>query len=161
MRYPEVKLKSKLNVSVRTINRRSNELGFRTYRAIKRPFLSEKNRKKRLFMAKKFLKRLYLIEKIIFTDEKKFMNNNDSNIEYVRLTKTACKEEHILHQKKKLPSVHSTNATPSLFLKIYLILKVSCVYTLGVSFCVSFFRLHFFCTFLFKLDSIKFSFLKF
>lgn len=93
-RYPQIKKETGLNISPRTINRRANEHGIKTFRCIKRPILNSKNRKDRYFMSKNLLKHPYLIDRIIFTDEKKFMNNNESNLEYVnRLPGQAYKKE--------------------------------------------------------------------
>lgn len=100
MRYPAVKRSLGMRVSRRTINRKANDHGIRTFRCIKRPLMSIKNQKKRLQMAKMFLKHRSLIDKIVFTDEKKFANNSDSKVEYVnRLPGTAYEEKHLSTSK--------------------------------------------------------------
>lgn len=85
-----------MRISPRSINRLANKNGIKTFRCIKRPNLNITNRKKRLHLAKKLLRRPYLIDLIVFTDEKKFMSNNDSRIEYCnRLPETAYQEQHL------------------------------------------------------------------
>lgn len=81
MRYPKVKRELGLRISPRSINRIANKNGIKTFRCIKRPKLNICNRKKRFGLAKMLLRKPYLIDLIVFTDEKKFMNNNDSRIE--------------------------------------------------------------------------------
>lgn len=94
MRYPKVKRTNNLSVSRRTINRTANNHGIRTFRCIKRPIVNLKNQKQRYQLAKILLRRPFLLDKIVFTDEKKFANSN-SKIEYVnRLSGTAYKEGH-------------------------------------------------------------------
>lgn len=99
IRYPVVKRSNNLDVSRRTINRLANNHGIRTFRCIKRPIISLKNSKHRLQMAKMFLKNQFLIDRIVFTDEKKFANSS-SKVEYVnRLPGEAYKEKHMTVNK--------------------------------------------------------------
>lgn len=88
MRYPEIKREVNLDISPRTINRRANERGIRTYRVIKRPNLNLNNKKKRFILAKRLLQRSHRIEKLVFTDKKKIMNKNESNVNYVNREKS-------------------------------------------------------------------------
>lgn len=99
LRYPKVKRETGVNVSARTVNRRANEHGIKTFRCIKRPKLNIVNQKKRYLLAKYLLKHKYLIDLIVFTDEKKFMNSSESQIEYVnRMPNTAYEDKHIVYE---------------------------------------------------------------
>lgn len=83
LRYPEIKRKLKLDVSPRTINRYANKAGIRTFRSIKRPNIKREHRIKRLRFAKGLLRQPHLINQIIFSDEKRFMNSSETKVEYV------------------------------------------------------------------------------
>lgn len=88
MRYPEVRSQTKLNISPRTVNRIANNHGIRTYKVVKRPILSEQNKRKRMILGTNLLKRPDIISKLVFTDEKKFMNKDESNAHYVNREKS-------------------------------------------------------------------------
>lgn len=95
IRYPSVKRALNLNVHPRTINRIVNKRGIRTFRIIKRPTIKRKNRLQRYSFCKQIL-RSNIIDKIIFTDEKKFQNSSDKKVEYVnRMIGTAYEDKHV------------------------------------------------------------------
>lgn len=96
LRYPAIKRETGVRVHSRTINRIANKAGLRTYRSIKRPNIKHQHQIKRLKLAKGLLKNPELIDKIIFTDEKKFVNSSDKNVEYVnRLIGAAYDEKNM------------------------------------------------------------------
>ena len=66
-----------LNVSNRTVRRRLNTKGLRSYFGKKKPFISEKNKKARLVFAKlHFNEPLSIWENIVWSDESKFKLGN-------------------------------------------------------------------------------------
>lgn len=78
----------KLNVSIRSIQRRSVEGGLKTYRSAKKPFISAKNRRARIEFAKEHLNWSATQWKtVLFSDESKFNIKSSDGFRLVRRPK--------------------------------------------------------------------------
>jgi transposase len=70
----EIKIQLKLSISERTIRNRLNENGFYSYFTVKKPFISEKNRKARLKFARDHKdKPVEFWRKVLWSDESPFV----------------------------------------------------------------------------------------
>jgi transposase len=71
---PEIKIQLELPISERTIRNRLNENGFYSYFTVKKPFISEKNRKARLKFARDHKdKPVEFWRKVLWSDESPFV----------------------------------------------------------------------------------------
>lgn len=71
---PDIKRKLKLTVSTRTIQRRITYNGFSNYWAVKKPFISETNRQRRVIWAKEHVKwPLSKWKRVLFSDESPYV----------------------------------------------------------------------------------------
>lgn len=69
----QVKQSVNINVSVKTIKRRIKDAGLQSFLKRKKPFISDRNKKKRLAFAKKYInKPLAFWENVVWSDESKF-----------------------------------------------------------------------------------------